>query len=112
VTIARRTLLRIIGEDIAGPRRGGFVVELNMTCESTSRRECSAKLFSKMYLASHGADVHRGDSTEWKSEIQNGAVFKRAVNIFFDLFIPAHYVVSEMRVRADRHSPQQLKARS
>jgi hypothetical protein len=32
VTIARRTLLRIIGEDIAGPRSGGFVVGLNMTC--------------------------------------------------------------------------------
>ncbi len=46
------------------PRRGGFAVGLNLTCESTRRRECSAKSVAKM-IFSWGAtttDVLLGDS--------------------------------------------------
>jgi hypothetical protein len=51
---------------IASLRRGGFAVGPDSACESTGRRECSAKSVAKMIFSRGSdakADARLGDST-------------------------------------------------
>ena len=68
------------------PRRGGFVVGLNMTCEFTRRRECSAKSVAKM-IFSWGATTKPTSASvtpKGRKVNFNGAQFERAITNPFD----------------------------
>ena len=72
---------RIIGDGHQWPRRGWLAVGPDLTCESTPRRECSAKSVAKM-IFSRGSAARLGDSTGRKVEFKMARSLSAPPQIF------------------------------